>query len=156
MSLLYCKNRWLPYRSAKPSEWRDLWDLIVLEKPLTHLHGEPQESRAAPSMCDLPEWDMGPCFPIPSSLLHWVLIPLWNSLITYIFRREKMKWKYKVSMVVSYVWKLTDMKFNHRFIFFLDYPRRSFQSKLRGYLYCYFFFNINEECHLKLFFFFLV
>lgn len=40
----------------------------------------------------------------------------------------------------------------YRFIFFLvDYPEDLLQSKLHGYLCCY-FFNINEECHLKLFF----
>lgn len=73
-------------------------------------------------------------------------------LITYIFRREKMKWKYKMFMVVSYVWKLNDMKFITGLFFPCWLPKKIFCNLSYMGTSVVVVFNINEECHLKLFF----
>lgn len=140
--MLYCKNWWLPCRSTSvgkashPSAW---WASRVQGGTLLHVW--PSRGGCGSVLPDNPV-DFCPGF-----WFHYEIL-----LITYIFRREKMKWKYKMFMVVSYVWKLNDMKFITGLFFPCWLPKKIFCNLSYMVTSVVVVFNINEECHLKLFF----
>lgn len=149
MNWFYCKNWWLAHRSAKPSEEE------ILEISVRNASNPCGQSRSQGHRPSLPVmwlslffWKGG-CDSIVTLFLFdfCVLIPGWNSLITFIFRgggnegeNPKCLWWFLL------VQKLNEIKFIPGLFFSSNYPK-DLQYKLSECLgfFCLFFFTQNKN-----------
>lgn len=149
MSWFYCKNWWLAHRSAKPRKrsWR-----FLSEKPLIHMVSLRARAQTRPP-CEMYLshffWK-GRCDSIVTLFLFdfCVLIPGWNSLITFIFRGGKWRENPKCLWWFLLVRNLSEIKFIPGLFFSSNYPKDLLQYKLHeclGFFVCFYFFTQNKN-----------